>query len=229
MKKEQLDTKDIIQWDIVNWSRCLHYWEKEIGNNAIDKNALEIGSGNGGLSLWLAKKGMRVVCSDISDPKVSAGNIHANHDFYGKITYEAIDATDIPYADYFDYIIFKSVLGGIGRNNRKDLQSKAIKQMRKCLKPGGKLLFAENLTGPPLHKYLRTKFVPWGESWRYVTIDEVKDLLSDFSDFGYKTWGFLGAFGRNEPQRSILGRLDSFLDFLVPASSRYIIYGAAVK
>ena len=33
------------------------------------------------------------------------------------IIYQDIDATNIPYENYFDIIVFKSIIGGIGRNN----------------------------------------------------------------------------------------------------------------
>ena len=68
-------TTDIIQWDVLSWSKALRYWEK----NADWKNvqtSLELGGREGGLSLWLAMKGITVVCSDLHEVNVSATPLH---------------------------------------------------------------------------------------------------------------------------------------------------------
>jgi len=61
------------------------------------------------------------------------------------------------------------------------MQRKAFEQMHKALKPGGQLLFAENLLASSMHQNLRNKFVTWAESWRYVSLDEMHDFLKIFS------------------------------------------------
>ena len=58
---------DIVQWDVATWKHALHFWTG--GTPALDsKTGLELGSRDGGLSLFLALKGCRVVCSDHSPP-----------------------------------------------------------------------------------------------------------------------------------------------------------------
>lgn len=69
------------------------------------------------------------------------------------ITYQDIDATQIPYENEFDIIVFKSIIGGIGRNDNKEIQQLVFNQIYKALKPGGQLLFAENLSASPLHRF----------------------------------------------------------------------------
>ena len=219
---------DIIGWDVVNWSKCLNFWEKYLIEPQ-NKNGLEIGGRQGGLSLWLACHGMNVVCSDVVDNKSTALLIRNKYHFAERITDKVIDATNIPYSDYFDFVVFKSVLGGIGRNNSKDLQIKAINEIYKSLKPGGMLLFAENLDASPLHRFLRKGCLSWGGSWRYINIAEMKQFLSDFSKVDFKTAGFLGCFGRNEMQRTFLAGVDNVLAFLIPQNWRYIIFGVAIK
>ena len=226
LRDEDLIT-NVIEWDIANWSRCLVFWRSFL-TDCKNKVALEIGSGRGGISLWLALNGMRVICSDIIDPRNTALSLHNKYNAE-KINYETIDATNIPYRDYFDVIVFKSVLGGIGRDGNIAAQSKAIKEMHKSLKKGGMLLFCENLQGSALHRFFRTRYQPWGDSWRYITISEMKKYLADFSEVKVKTVGFLGCFGRNEAQRRMLARIDNMITLLVPENWRYVIIGIAVK
>ncbi len=102
--------------------------------------------------------------------------------------------------------------------------------MHKSLKSGGELWFAENLVASPIHRFMRAKFVPWGKKWRYITVTEMLNFLDIFSETKYITVGFLGAFGFNEFQRTILGNIDQIIvDKLVPKTWKYIMIGIAKK
>jgi len=70
-----------------------------------------------------------------------ASEIHQKYNRGQLITYETIDATQIPYLNHFDIIAFKSILGGIGRNDRPELKKKAVDEIHKALKENGILLF----------------------------------------------------------------------------------------
>ena len=221
--------KDIIGWDIKSWSKALVYW-----NSAVDwsnvQQALELGGREGGLSLWLGLKGVSTICSDLADVQKTAEPLHIKNNLLSKIKYQDIDATNIPYENHFDIIAFKSIIGGIGRNNNKEMQQLVFKEIYKALKPGGKLLFAENLNASPLHRLLRKKFVNWGNYWRYVSIPEVKEFLREFSSSNIKTTGVLAAFGRTESQRNFLSAADDLLfNKICPANWKYIVYGVAEK
>ncbi len=222
--------REIIEWDFINWSVALTYWENNASSECSNAAVLEIGAYNGGLALWLAQKGSKVICSDLNGPTEAARQKHTKYKVQYSIQYAAINALDIPYNSFFDIIIFKSVLGGIGRNNKKDLQIQTISQIYKALKPGGELLFAENLVASPIHRFFRRHFVKWGTEWRYVSVQEIKEFLSIFSDFKFTTVGFLGAFGRTDWQRNILGVLDRIIfNYITPRSWKYIIIGIAKK
>jgi SAM-dependent methyltransferase len=222
--------EDIIEWDIVNWSYCLDFWEKNVELTKSKKNCLEIGARAGGLSLWMALKGYDVICSDLYNPQLKARAIHEKYNISKNIKYEIINATNIPYENYFDIIMFKSVLGGIGKNGNKELQSNAMYEIYKALKPSGVLLFAENCAGFFLHQFIRKKFIEWGVLWSYVTLTEMKEFLAPFSSYKYTTIGFLGCFGRNEEQRSLLGKIDQhLLNKIIPEKWKYIIIGVALK
>ncbi len=221
--------KDIIQWDIKSWSKALTYWDNNIEWDKV-QNALELGGREGGLSLWLALKGINTICSDLKDVKNTAESLHARYKVSSLIKYEDIDATNIPYKNHFDIIVFKSIIGGIGRNDHYEVQQRVFKQIYQALKPGGKLLFAENLIASPFHQRLRNKFVNWGSSWRYVSIKEMKEFLKEFSTYSILTTGVLGTFGRNESQRNFLSRVDHIiLNKVCPDSWKYVAYGIAEK
>jgi SAM-dependent methyltransferase len=191
---------------------------------------LELGGRKGGLSLWLALKEKKVICSDVSNAKENAEMLHSQYNVNALIAYQDIDATNIPYENYFDIVVFKSIIGGIGRNNNIGVQQKVFSEIYKSLKPGGKLLFAENLIGSSLHQLLRKKFVRWGRTWRYISVSELGRFLFQFKFYRYETSGMLAAFGKTEWQRNIFARFDQLLlNHICPAQWKYIVYGIAEK
>lgn len=221
---------DCLEWDIVNWSKALDFWSTRIDLKNKNYQCLELGGRRGGLSLWLAMQGNDVVCSDLDDPGAEASLIHTKYNCGNRISYRAIDATNIPYQDHFDIIIFKSILGGISRDGRSHLNQVVIDQIFKALKPEGKLLFAENLKASKLHQFFRKRLVRWGGSWNYLDLDQVPSLLRNYKSPEYKTAGFLGAFGRTEIQRKIFGHLDTtLLDWILRDRVKYIVFGHATK
>lgn len=221
---------DVIEWDIPNWSRALTFWLNHSRLNFSSTLALEIGSRHGGISLWAAYQGMQVVYSDLTGPTPQAIRKHHQYQVTDQIQYLALDATQIPFDQSIDLVIFKSVLGGIGRNNQIGKQEKAINEIYRSLKPRGEVWFAENLTASPLHRFFRKKYVNWGEEWRYITPNEMVNFFSDFSSLEFLTIGFLGNFGRTSSQRAFLGKLDHlFFDKMIPTKYRYIMVGVAQK
>lgn len=220
---------DIIDWDIVNWSKAIEYWSDNIDIKNKNFNCLELGGNKGGLSLWLGINGNNVICSDLELPKKNALELHKKYDCQNKISYQSIDATKIPFENHFDIIAFKSILGGISRNNNNQLKKKTIDEIYKALKPNGKLLFAENIESSFIHKILRKKFVTWGNEWNYLKTNEISEIFSLYRTVNYVTVGFWGAFGRNEKQRSILGKFDRLFEKIVPKNKRYILIGIAEK
>lgn len=226
---QNLSANAIFQWDVRNWSKAIECWEQSIREQQKGL-ALELGGREGGLSLWLASKGFQVICSDLSGAKETAQPFHQKMGITSQINYADLDAANIPFENHFDVIIFKSIIGGIGRNDNKEIQREVFTQIHKALKPGGKLLFAENLTASPLHRFFRKRFTKWSAYWRYLTLDEVNEFLAPFTNYEIHTTGFAGTFGRNEKQKNILAAVDErLLNKLMPQHWKYIAYGTATK
>lgn len=219
----------ILQWDVRSWSTALSYWERVVQWKK-DGRALELGANQGGLSLWMALHAQQVLCSDLEGVEERASALHQSYSVREKIEYANLDALNIPYENHFDIIVFKSILGGIGRNDNKQAQERVFQEIYKALKPGGILLFAENIEASPVHRFFRRRFVRWGRSWRYVRVPELERCLEPFSAHAIHTNGFAATFGRSEKQRRILSWLDTLLfNFITPRNWRYIAYGFARK
>jgi len=226
----RIDAAGAIAWDVANWSAALRFWERAGNLTGPGLDCLEIGAHDGGLSVWLAQHGHSVVCSDLANTNGHARSLVERYGVNDLVRFEDIDATAIPYTEAFDVIVFKSVLGGVGHGGAIERQELAVKSMHRALRPGGRLLFAENLTGSPMHTWLRGRYVEWGARWRYVTIDEMQAFLKPFSQLRYGTTGFFGTLGRSERQRRALSIVDRLvMNALIPASWRYIMYGVATK
>lgn len=221
-------------WDSVNWSRALYFWQAHCGFQ--NKRVLELGCGcdNGGLSLWAAKNGAsHIVCSDYNFPRPVTMEIHKQHGFKRLVKYEQIDALQVPYEHEFDIVIFKSMLGGIIRDGSLEVGTAVLAQAAKALEKGGFLVFAENLAGTRLHQILRNRFGAGKNSWRYFEHGELNKMIEGLPELeliAQKSVGFLGCFGRSEPQRTILGKIDKlFLERFIPEKCRYIHFLVARK
>ncbi len=114
VKEIPVAIEEIIEWDTPNWSTALNYWTNHTQQNITSSQALEIGSANGGVSLWAALQGMNVLCTDLNGASDKAIQKHHRYGVADQIKYAAVDAMNIPYQEKFDVVLFKSVLGGIG-------------------------------------------------------------------------------------------------------------------
>lgn len=219
---------DIIQWDVKTWGKALPFWEEKASLNS-GMTALAVGERGGGLSLWLAKKGIKVTCTDYNDFPDSTEKLHQDYKVSDLISYKSnTDVTDLKqFSDEtFDIVVFKSVIGALAE---KEKQRQALKEIYRVLKPGGQLIFAENLKGSKLHVKLRKRFVRWNTYWRYLNLKTDMDLFDDFAQKEFKTSGFYATFGRTEKQRNFLAFFDRLIMWKIPKLWRYVLFGVLIK
>ncbi len=217
---------DVLVWDVRTWSVAVEFWDAALPHTDSPLTCLEIGAGPGGPSLWLALRGHHVVCSNLADTRLLAEPLHQKWSVTDNIEYRDVDATALPYENHFDVVIFKSVLGGIGH-----LQAEAMAQILKALKPGGRLLFAENVRGTIFHRIARAiAYRIRGSSWHYLTLAQMTDLLDGFSSWTIESHGVLAMFGTTEARRETLAKVDDrVFNRITPRSWKYVSYGVATK
>lgn len=221
--------EDILKWDVESWSETLFFWEKAVDFSGNVK-CLALGECNGGLSLWLALKGCDVICSDFENTEKIASPLHERYNLRDKIKYQDVDAVNMSYENTFDIIIFKSILGCIGKNENRIEQVEVFKQIHKALKPGGKLLFAENMKASPLHVVARNYLTNWGRTWRYPDCDDLNDFLKIYSKYEIYYSGFLTVFGKLKIVKDLFFAMDKIIfNHILPQNWKYIAYGIAEK
>lgn len=123
-------------------------------------------------------------------------------------------------------LAFKSMIGALGDRER---QVQSLCEMHRVLKPGGVLLFAENLAGTRMHRWLRKRFVAWDNNWRYLSWPAERELFAPFAKLDVRTTGLLANLGRSEAQSDLLARCDGLLCRAVPARWHTVVYGVATK
>ncbi|MBI3135911.1 MAG: class I SAM-dependent methyltransferase [Bacteroidetes bacterium] len=220
------EIKDIIQWDVKNWKNALSFWEAHFSIKP-GMRVLALGERQGGLSLYFAKMGCEVVCTEYKEPLDEAREMHKKYGVSERITYQQMDMRKIDFADQsFDIVVFKSVIGALSSVND---QSQAISEIRRVLKKDGAFLFAENAVASRLHRYMRKKFVNWKDAWRYVSDEEFESWKKLFSKTYSKKTGLVALFGRSEKQRSFLGAVDSLFSPISPKAWRYIYLGVFIR
>ena len=225
-KVDRKDLKEIIRWDVKNWGKALDFWDAHFALQP-GMRVLALGEREGGLSYYFASEDCLVESSDYVDFPETTRDFHAEKGVADRINYHKIDMRHIDFPeDCFDIVVFKSVLGALG--NKSD-QDKAIHEIVRVLKKGGALLFAENATGSPFHKFMRKRYVRWGNRWRYISSEDIEGWSSHFSKSHVKTFGSTAVFGRSEKQRERMGSLDTVLSPITPKNWRYIYFGVMIK
>lgn len=216
---------EIIEWDVVNWSRALPFWLENTKLNLKKTTSLDIGGRDGGLCLWLSNQCNKVIYSDINTPPEHCLELHKKYNAQN-VTYKKINATQPIKERGVNLITSKSVLNVVGVEDRM----KIIQSIYDALPKGGEYWFVDNLQASIVHQKLRKRFVPWGDRWDYLHANELEEKFSSFSELHFKTFGLLGTFGRNNFQRNLLGTIDKlFLDKLVGKGMHYIVAGVARK
>lgn len=78
MNKKEL--KDIINWDVETWKEILPYWEEQlVGYEKTTSVCIEIGARDGGITLWMALNGFKMICSDNYYDLEDAKKLHTEY------------------------------------------------------------------------------------------------------------------------------------------------------
>tara|TARA_Y100001935_G_C17170524_1_gene440006 strand:+ start:198 stop:854 length:657 start_codon:yes stop_codon:yes gene_type:complete len=208
-----------INWDKTNWTRALNFLDENKTADFENKNVLELGGGEGSLSMWASHNGAKAICSDIIKP----GSLVLNKLYKEKVRFEIIDAQDIPYENHFDFIIFKSLLGGIGRNNLFEKQIVVMEQIKKSLKKNGECLFMENMKGTILHQIYRNRYGTGKNDWNYPSFKEFYKMSNIFKDVKFNTYGFFGS--TRKMKKDLRAKFDYNYDKYLPENWRYVYAG----
>ncbi len=215
--------KDIIGWDTETWRKFLSFLENT-GIDFRDKHVLEVGAGNGGLSLYFVMKGADVVCTDLVWRDGITEN-HKRNDVADRITYRQVGINDLSryYENTFDIIVCKAVLGGIGIAGNGDLPE-GIHEVYQCLKPGGYFIFCDSMHASLIHTAARKRF---GSHWHYFRREEIMALCHEFTLVREHYYGYLAPFTRilkdHYRIRNFFGKLDSvFFEKILPDSKKYM-------
>ncbi len=145
-------------------------------------NILEIGSGHGLVSLYLAhaSEGRHILGLDIDAAKVEAAQKVG--DIGGRVEFRVGDALELPDA-VFDAIVIVDVLYLMD----EAAQAAVLKAAKKLLRPGGKLVWKAQ-DQSPAWKYLLTKAQEWitttigltaGRSLTFLPRERALELLRD--------------------------------------------------
>lgn len=119
--------RDFFERDVSSWRQAIPFWSSALPDSIENLEVLDVGAGAGGLSLYFADRGCRVACSDLAGTLTEARILHRKYGLDSNISYHKIDATRIAFPDSrFVIVPFKSVLGGIGRNDIKARQAEAV-------------------------------------------------------------------------------------------------------
>lgn len=233
--KHELPINDIIEWDILNWSRLIPLWLPVLNTLSPDSKVLAFGERNGGMSLMLALLGFKVLCTDREGPTEKARELHKSYNVAHLVTYDSFDiVNDSIQDDKFDLIIAKSVIGGLKEipNDRStrtfQVQKNAVYNISRMLKSGGHFLSAENMKGSVLTENYR-KWKGKDNGWRYLQLKEISELSDFFSTFQTKTFGFLPTSSSNLMINRICFWANRHLLEILPSESKYIVFISATK
>lgn len=137
------------------------------------KRVLDLGSGTGETTAWLALQGARVEAVDISPRMIEVARaVCARHQVADRVGFHVAPGEQLPFPDgHFDLVFGHDVLHHLDLERGRD-------ELRRVLMPGGRGVFVEPLGHNPLINLFRDR------SPETRTPDEVPLRFADFARFG---------------------------------------------
>jgi len=160
------------------------------------KRVLEIGCGIGVHLVYLARQGSEVTGIDIASERIRiAKNLMNDAGLASKVRLIVSDIfeAELP-AGYFDYIYGHDILMYMDRDYRR-----LIAEMKRLLKPEGRIIFIEGLRAHPLASVYRRYCAPktWLEFTDYFDYSDLEIFRNNFTDIRHREFyltGFLAYF-----------------------------------
>jgi len=202
-----------------------------IRNDVAGKDVLECACGLGPLTVVLARTAGTVNSFDISPESVKATERRVKEQGFQNVSLKVVPMEELPYEDAaFDLVVGLFIL-----HHLADLE-KAIRQISRVLKPGGKAVFYEtNASNPMLMFWRRHLAGRWGipklgsQDEHPLTQKDYKIIASAFDGkaiFSYPNFRFFGKlyfqlFRRVRIVRPVFRGLDRLIWWCFPFFRKY--------
>ena len=150
------------------------------------KRVLELGCGEGGTSVLLAKRGASVVGIDLLDFRLDAARERvAQHKVGDAVQFALMDGMQLGFDDNtFDLIISKSVLVFTDH-------AVIARECYRVLKPGGKAIFIENMQSHPAIQLYRKLFLRYSANLHYFSIGDIENMRQYFDHIQHREFHIL--------------------------------------
>lgn len=205
-------------YEIAKRSRKLY--EEHLFSFSRNKKVLEYGCGTGSYAIALSRMAESVYGVDISEVGIESARNKAEKERLDNASFLVMDAEELQFTDNsFDVVCGTGILHHLNLD-------KALKEIKRVLKPGGKALFIEPMGYNPVINLYR-KLTP-----RYRTKDEHPLMLRDLrlirNSFGHASFLFchlLSLLAVPIRKRKIFSSVLSLLDRLDDYLLKYRLFG----
>lgn len=163
---------------------------KEIFGDLKGKRILELGCGPGETAVYWAKCGAKVDAVDVSSKMVEFGKkLAKSHKLHQKCHFQSMVAEDLKFkSGTFDYVFGSNVLHHIDHE-------KAISEIHRVLKKGGKAIFVDPLAyNPVIEAYRKIAYETRTPNEKPLKFSDVKKFKKKFAEVEHREFHFLTLF-----------------------------------
>lgn len=180
------------------------------------KRLLDLCCGTGWLSIYLARSGAHVSGIDISPKSIEVADRFASENGVGELCdFRVMSAEEMEYADgEFDIILGNAALHHLKMDD-------TVPELSRCLKPGGKGAFVDDLRHHPvMWVYRALTDEAHTEHERPFVMKELQIFREHFSDVQFKPFHLLNLWPKSKLTRALFDPIDNALLKVVPPLRR---------